>query len=384
MEKIGIYGAGIYGKLALEEKGKERVCAFIDNNYKLWGKNIEGVTIVGGIEKFIEKYPDAKVLIAIKEFADVCEELEKMQIKYEVYFPVKIWFGNQDKLLVNPYENRKMQLKEKDIPSGVDEKRVQELGNHVRYLNRQKPLFNHIEIETYNRCNGGCDFCPVSVKNETRKECLMQEEVFEKIISELADLEYSGCIALFSNNEPFLDNRMTDFCRQVRKKLPKAKTHLFTNGTVLTLSKFKEVIDDLDELIIDNYNISLQLIKNVKEIYEFCQGNSLLEKKVTIVLRNPQEILESRGGYAPNKERKALMKEIKCTHPFRQLIIRPDGEVSICCNDALGITSMGNVANDSLVNIWYGKEFERVREAIEKKGRGGVEFCQYCDSLRLV
>lgn len=383
-EKIGIFGAGEYGRRALSETGSDRVWGFIDNNCSLWGTMIEGIQVVGDLDAYVNRYPDSPILVAIRDFRSVAKILEERKVDYEVYFPRKNWYGDTTRLFVNPYETREVQLSERIIPLDEAVEIIEEINSHVYYLEKQKPLFNHIEIETYNRCNGGCDFCPVSVKNERREEHHMSEELFKKIVSELRSVEYNGCLALFSNNEPFLDDRVIDFCKYARKELPKAKMHLFTNGTKLTLSMFVEIIDELDELIIDNYSVSLEMLKPVKKIYDYCKGNKELEKKVTIVLRNPQEVLESRGGYSPNKERVARMKEVRCTHPYRQMIIRPDGKVSLCCNDALGVTCMGDCNTNSLIEIWNGKEFERVRNQISNAGRGAVDFCKYCDSLRIV
>lgn len=385
MKKIAIFGAGEYGRKALKEIGEENVISFIDNNSEKWGSEIGGITVFsGGVHDFKTAFPNSNILVAVKQFDEICSELELQEIDYEVYFPRQVFYGDKERLLVNPYENRKLQLTESDVDKHINEEIVQQLKSHTKALMRQIPMFNHIEIETYNRCNGGCEFCPVSVKNDKRKECFMEEKLFYKIINELSEIGYDGCIALFSNNEPFLDERIINFCRYTHDMLPYSKTHLYTNATVLSLEKFVDVIDLLDEIIIDNYNSSLKLIKNVNDIYEYCKGNVLLEQKVTIVLRNPKELLESRGGYSPNREANDLCKELRCTHPFRQMIIRPDGKVSLCCNDALGITNMGDVNKQSLYDVWYNDKFFNVRKKLYDYGRGAIDFCKYCDSVRLV
>ena len=196
---------------------------------------------------------------------------------------------------------------------------------YVTELGKEVPLFEHVEIETVNRCNGKCSFCPVSVAHDIRQRHVMSEELFKKIIDQLAEIEYSGRLALFSNNEPFLDPRIVEFNRYARERLPKARMHLFTNGTVMTLDKFKEIIGYLDELIIDNYNQGLELNENSKAVKEYCEQHPTLKKKVTIVMRKEQEILTSRGGDAPNRNEIRSYPQIKCALPFKQLIIRPDG-----------------------------------------------------------
>lgn len=385
MQKYAIFGAGHDGGRALEEiraVGDDAVC-FIDNSPLKVHNKIKDIDILS-LGEYIEQYKNTPIVIATRAFPEIIPQLEQQRLKFRIWTPLYTWYGKKDKLIENPYEYRSIQYTEKDALKERKNDEIDLLSACTEVLMQQKPLFNHIEIETYNRCNGGCEFCPVSVKNDIRPERTMSEELFKKIIDELSTMDYHGGVALFSNNEPFLDSRIIEFCKYAREKVPHAKTHLFTNGTLLKLNMFVEVIDYLDELIIDNYNVDLQLIPNNLAIKKYCEEHLELREKVTIVMRHPKEVLESRGGQAPNKKRRELFTDVKCTHPFRQMIIRPDGKVSICCNDALGETDMGDVNENTLVEIWKGEKFENVRKNIQQFGRGGVEFCRYCDSMILV
>lgn len=256
------------------------------------------------------------------------------------------------------------------------------MDEYVFELNKEIPLFEHVEIETINRCNGKCDFCPVSVTHDIRERQMMDEVLFKKIIDQLAELEYSGRLATFSNNEPFLDSRIIEFNCYARERLPKARLHLFTNGTVMTLDKFKDIIKYLDELIIDNYNQNLELNENSKSVKEYCEQHPELRQKVTIVLRKEHEILTSRGGDAPNRNQKKSYPLVKCALPFKQLIVRPNGKVSLCCNDPYGRMTLGDTNKESLKEIWYGQKFTEVREKLSR-GRGMLEHCRYCDTFML-
>ena len=75
-----------------------------------------------------------------------------------------------------------------------------------------------------------------------------------------------------------------------------------------------------------------------------------LKKKVTIVMRKPHEILTSRGGDAPNRTHTATYPDIKCALPFKQLIVRPDGKVSLCCNDPYGKCTLGDLNIEGVCN----------------------------------
>lgn len=292
-------------------------------------------------------------------------------------------YGKKNCLIVNPYEGVEHDTTEQEwINQNGNEIIRFSIQSYMEELAKDVPLFQHIEIETYNRCNGVCSFCPVSIENEKRPLMKMEESLFQKIINQLSQMDYGGSLAIFSNNEPFLDERIVSFNRYARDKLPKAHMYLFTNGTVLQLDDFIEIMSYLDEIIIDNYNQELKLIPPIKRIVEYCEEHSKLKEKVTVVMRKPVEVLTSRGGDAPNRKRTDYMASCGCIMPFKQMIVRPDGKVSLCCNDPYGRSTMGDLSKESVSDVWYGEKFRRARKAI-LKGRGNYDACRYCDTTQL-
>ena len=250
-------------------------------------------------------------------------------------------------------------------------------------------LFESIEIETINRCNSSCSFCPVNVHADTRTLARMSEETFRKIIDELGALDYHDCIMFHSNNEPFLDKQLVPRIAYARKRRPHAWLSVYTNGTALNPKLFFSALDaGLDQLQIDNYADNLQLHDNVKEIVAALERpeNAAYVPKVEILVRRLTEVLSNRAGNAPNKDVITFVdyrkyRDIGCPLPFRQLVIRPTGEVSLCCNDALGQATMGDVTRQSLVEIWSGPAFTELREELQRNGRRNLKLCNTCDVL---
>ncbi len=264
-----------------------------------------------GLDEYLSCYGSDKsirIVIASSYVLQISQQLKDIGIvEYEIYHSSRGGYYPYEPLIVNPYERKSDALTEQQYIDKTNKNIPRDyINNSVDYLTKTVPIFSHIEIETLNRCNGVCDFCPVSVQNEVRSYIKMDTNLFTKIIDELADFNYSGRICLFSNNEAFMDDRIIEFHKFTRERLPNARTHLFTNGTLLTLEKFVEVIPYLDELIIDNYNQQLNLIPNVKEIANYCSEHEVLKNKVTIVLRKPKEILTTRGEEAPNRKQKEI------------------------------------------------------------------------------
>jgi len=378
MKKI-LFGAGLYGKLALEKYGDE-VAYFVDNNKEIQGKQIDGIEVID-LERLKQIYPEYEIVITTKYKDEIARLLRTNGIeKYTYYTVADARYYPTDELVVNPYET--VSKNYLDQSEQAIQQKIKSINQQVDELYNQEILFNHVEIETINRCNGTCSFCPVSKGNDTRVLKQMPWELFTNIIDQLAALEYSGRIALFSNNEPFLDPNIIEKHKYVREKLPFARMHLFTNGTLLNMEKFVQIMQYLDELIIDNYHQELQLIKPCKEIYQYCEEHPELKQKVTIVLRKRDEILSNRGGDAPNREDTVSYPNAKCVLPFKQLIIRPDGKVSLCCNDPLGKNTLADLTKETLVEAWNNPRFQMVRKCLHE-GRKGWKHCEFCDVFNL-
>lgn len=250
--------------------------------------------------------------------------------------------------------------------------------SYIRKFEKNALRFNAVEIETINRCNNDCSFCPVSRNFEKREFRLMDKNLFLKIISELHEIGYSGQINLFSNNEPLLDKRIFEFAEIVRNQVPKAKINFYTNGILLDEYKFWQLIDNIDYMQIDNYSDSYEIQKNLQFLLPLFNSNTRINKKVNIVVMKKNQIRSTRGGESPNNLKSKTVK-CSCVLPYQQMVIRPDGGVSLCCNDAYGQMTLGNVNDNSLIEIWNSDQYKKMREMI-KQGRKNIKLCRYCDS----
>lgn len=286
-------------------------------------------------------------------------------------------------LVINPYGDGNGPRSEQEWNRQQREHgKREEINAFVEEVHGRVPLFEMIEIETVNRCNGSCAFCPVNHNADTRELKEMDLGLFQKIILDLKEISYQGHVALFSNNEPFLDPTIEEKAIFARQQLPGAKIHIFTNGTVLTLERFQKIIPYLDELVIDNYSRDLKLHANSQAIRDYCQRHPEWKKKVTIIIRDPMEILTTRGGDAPNRKEKPSYPGQRCALPFQQMVVRPDGKLSLCCNDPLGKETLGDLNCQSVWEAWHSREYGRVREEIFR-GREHREHCRYCDTFDL-
>jgi radical SAM protein with 4Fe4S-binding SPASM domain len=252
-------------------------------------------------------------------------------------------------------------------------------------LNKGK-LFRIIEIETINRCNNSCHFCPVNVNSDIRLLHKMEDSLFRKVIDELSQCNYSGTIFFHSNNEPLLDNELDNKIAYARTNCKNAFLSFYTNGKLLNLEKilkFKKA--GIDKITINNYSRNLQLAGNLRELLEQLKSVDAKEcPGITVILRKNDEILNNRGGYAPNKDLNSFdeftyLKKSPCYLPFREIVVRPDGKVSLCSNDAYGKMSLGDLNHETVQAIWFGDAFNNVREKLAQNKRYQLTICDQCD-----
>jgi len=72
---------------------------------------------------------------------------------------------------------------------------------------------------------------------------------------------------------------------------------------------------------------------------------------------------------------------LPCFILWNSLCIRPDGKISLCCQDVYGKYTLGDVSNNTLHEIWHSKELNNLREKL-KVGRDGLALCEHCDMFQ--
>jgi len=257
-------------------------------------------------------------------------------------------------------------------------------NRYIHYFLSQDipPLFQNVMIETINRCNGICEFCPASKYTETRPFMKMPDEMYYKIIEQLRDIGWSGKLFMCINNEPFMDKRIIEFSKYAKETIPNVSIAMISNGTLLTIEKMNEMAGIVDQIVINDYSEKYALSDTHKKIYHHIKRHpeKFVSMNIVINRRYSKEILATRAGNAPNKPRKNVEVGCPCVYPFTDLIIFPDGKVGICCNDCKEITDFGDVNREPLTSIWRNEKFQKLRQAMAF-GRMHYGFCKECDVM---
>ena len=195
--------------------------------------------------------------------------------------------------------------------------------------NTGKRLFRIVAIETTSGCNLSCSFCPVGKLVDRRASGELSWNILTKILGELEDIRYADTVNLFGNNEPLLDERIFSIVRLARKKLPIASIKIVTNGTQADRNTIHSLFDaGLSRLVINNYSKSV-LVPVVSDILE--NSSEFDEYDIFISIRDPNEVLTTRGGRAPNKTEPGFDPRGFCALPFIDINVDYRGCVVNCC-----------------------------------------------------
>ena len=91
------------------------------------------------------------------------------------------------------------------------------------------------------------------------------------------------------------------------------------------------------------------------------------------------EVLHSKGETNLNSPLVHCQGET-CIYPFVKAIVRPSGEMSLCCYDALNQITLGDLKKESLIQIWNGKKYTEIRKNI-LRGREFVNIYKGCSNF---
>lgn len=236
-------------------------------------------------------------------------------------------------------------------------------ANHFRSsLTREdaRELFrqsvDYVEIECFSYCNRRCGFCPnakIPQRQDKAGNRFMPEDLYLKILDDLASIDYLGKVQFGRYNEPFSERIILDRIRQARERLPKAWLYSHTNMDFLTPAYLDEIADaGLNGLELqvylgnnDRYD-EAEMLDRRKQILNrlglsllttVCSSPGFRHQHVTdyrrmqvrIDARNFAAIGTDRGGLVQIQQHARVAP---CLIPFSSLYVDHDGSVVPCCN----------------------------------------------------
>jgi hypothetical protein len=124
---------------------------------------------------------------------------------------------------------------------------------------RQREIFaetvRRVEVETHSYCNRRCDYCPNVIGDRLGPNVRLGQSIYDRMLSDLAEVDYRYNFVLNSYNEPLFDRAILDRIREARSAIPKARLMIYTNGDYLT----PDYIDALGDAGLDYLHVSIHL-----------------------------------------------------------------------------------------------------------------------------
>lgn len=271
-----------------------------------------------------------------------------------------------------------------------------------------------INIETSSVCNLKCIHCPPQLnefKSERRKHNFIDLSIFNKIMDEI-DRHGKRSISLHKDGEPLIHPQISSILNRVKKNKDH-KVYITTNGHYLTEENIKLILENRIDII------NLSIGAATKEFYEMVRGkrfervisniHNFLEAieesewkpRVLVQIINLKEIneidsqIESFKEYWQNYDVELAVwdklnwgvfdndSHFKFRYPcyslWESFNINSNNNVTACCMDWKQELLFGNISEQSIEDIWKGKEIDTLRKIHIEGKEDEVPACKKCN-----
>ena len=288
------------------------------------------------------------------------------------------------------------------------------------------PVF--VSIEPTTSCNLRCPQCPSGLREFTRPTGMLQNRLFEKIITQLQRHLHS--LTFYFQGEPYLN---PDFLKMVAfANARNIYTITSTNAHYLTEEHARQtVLSGLDKLVIsvdgitqevyEQYRIGGQLNKVMEGTREIVRQKKALKSKTPHIIwqfvvfkpnqeqigavkklgkeigvdevkiktaqiydfENGHDLIPDLPDYSRYKKNASGQFEIRnkllnqCWRMWQGCVITWDGKIVPCCFDKDAKYKLGNLENDSFETIWFSDAYNHFRRSV-LTGRNQVDICTNC------
>ena len=268
----------------------------------------------------------------------------------------------------------------------------------------------HVDIELSSLCDLNCPMC-YTTTDEFKKQVnqkSMDFELFKKIIDECKKYKLYS-IRLSFRGEAFVNKDIFDMIKYAKDNGIKEVSTL-THGGFLDESKFEKLIDlDLDWLTISFDGIGKtyekirfplkfdDAVKKIKSFHEIKKRRGVVKPVIKVqtvwpaISKNPKEfynifneITDQIGSnplidYLHRDTEIQYEENFTCPQLWQRLVIGADGVVQLCSNDEMETNPIGNINNESIFEIWHGKNMSKARQIhLQHLGVKELSPCKHC------
>jgi MoaA/NifB/PqqE/SkfB family radical SAM enzyme len=289
-------------------------------------------------------------------------------------------------------------------------------------------------VETTASCNAACPFCPLHGPDAAmhRKKGVMDMQLFEKVLEQLVEHRNRlGVVFLNVCGEPLLDPQVTRRLKLIGEADMGEFVNMQTNGQLLTqeygeailaarIDKVTLGFDGSSREVYEQHRVRCSYDRVLENTRRFLAARDQLRSDTRLVVKyvltreNRHEEESARALWAQylslKKDRFVVTPSenwatacidqggqvLKTAGPpggrlrhcpllFYTMNILYDGSVPACCWDYnLDVAggALGDANNDSLLEIWRGEAFEKLRERHRAGDFAGLERCKLCSVIQ--
>lgn len=240
-------------------------------------------------------------------------------------------------------------------------------------------LFRAVEVEILTSCNMQCSYCPNSIDDRVENGH-MSWKIYSLLIEQLNDIGFSGRMSFDFYNEPLLSNKLESFIDHAKNNLKNIQVYLYTNGTKLTLPRFKKlVIAGVDKFIVTKHE---GIKKFIFEDTWKGLGNSEKDK---VEYRNFDKLnLTNRGGILSHIGNEHQLASAPCMIPSYIITVTSKGNVLPCFEDFYQINQMGNIMEEPIEKIWHSHKYTNFRKKLLLGMRAENKVCKNCNRAEVL
>ena len=157
---------------------------------------------------------------------------------------------------------------------------------------------------------------------------------------------------------------------------------MVTNGDKLTSKIAKDLFENgLDIIVVSMYDGPHQ-IEDFKKIFKDAniQDNLYILRDRWYTIEEDYGVkLTNRAGVATEGNQSLVDMYRPCNYPFYSVMLDWNGDVMLCVQDWNKKIKMGNIASDSLFDVWQSSGFKKYRNIL-KKGKRVLSPCNKCNT----
>lgn len=274
-----------------------------------------------------------------------------------------------------------------------------------------------VKLEFTEGCNLKCVFCGIhGIRRRPGNYKCMTPKLAARIAKQIADAGWNSKIECAMHGEPLMNPKYLDIIRAMRANMA---NQIMVSSNSIGLARppgiRQNILDmfhaGLNVLVIDCYDVAEKVWSQI--------ADPKMNLPEIIVTHYP-------GGPPPNKRFPKTQKRIiliedlaharteeddgtqtgklgnriitnhigaaapvsadlpwakRCARPFRELSVRYDGQVLLCCNDWRGEFRCGDLRKEHILGVWNNAEFRAARRALYYKKRDAIDVCSKCDNV---